>query len=224
MIAAAGSLAALILAGGMYGAAAMGSRTAAAPKAAPSSFSPLTITQGPPAGVAAPAAAARPVPTVTVTARPAVPVAAPAAPVAPAPALTDASAVVDQYYADITAQDYWAAWLLGGDNIGGGSYPGWVAGFGTTESVTLGTFSDWGASQVQVTLSALQDDGSVNTYVGTYTVAGGVIVAASIVQELKIRQAAAESACIRATRMVATRKSNNSSEGKRSDVPLFAAD
>jgi hypothetical protein len=199
MIVTAGSLAALILAGGMYGASAMGSKTAAAPKAAPSSFSPLTITQGPPAGVAAPAAAAKPVPvpTVTVTAQAAVPAAAPAAPVAPAPAFTDASAVVDQYYADITARSYWAAWLLGGDNIGGGSYPGWVAGFDTTESITLGTFSDWGASQVQVTLSALQDDGLVNTYVGTYTVAGGVIVAASIVQELRLRQAAKDSACSR---------------------------
>ena len=199
MIVTAGSLAALILAGGMYGAAAMGSKTAAAPKVASSSLSPLTITQGPPAGVAAPAAAAKPVPvpTVTVTAQAAVPAAAPAAPVAPAPAFTDASAVVDQYYADITAQSYWAAWLLGGDNIGGGSYSGWVAGFDATESITLGTFSDWGASQVQVTLSALQDDGSASTYVGTYTVAGGVIVAASIVQELGLRQAAKESTCSR---------------------------
>jgi len=184
MIITAGSLAALILAGGMYGASAMGSRTAAAPKAAPSSFSPLTITQGPPAGVAAPAAAAKPVPvpTVTVTARPAVPAAAPAASVAPAPAFTDASAVVDQYYADITAQSYWAAWLLGGDNIGGGSYAGWVAGFDTTESITLYDASDWNSGEVTAYLSAVQDDGTVNTYYGSYYVSGGVITSADIQQ------------------------------------------
>ena len=49
-------------------------------------------------------------------------------------------------------------------------------------SIALGTFSAFGSDQVQASLSAVQSDGTTNTYEGTYTVSGGVIVAASIVQ------------------------------------------
>jgi hypothetical protein len=49
-------------------------------------------------------------------------------------------------------------------------------------SVSLGTFSAFGSDQVQASLSALQSDGATNTYEGTYTVSGGVIVAANIAQ------------------------------------------
>jgi hypothetical protein len=95
---------------------------------------------------------------------------------------TDSAAVVTQFYADINARNYPGAWALGGDNIGGSNYAAWTAGYATTASVSLGTFSQWGASQVQAALYAVQDDGSTKTYQGTYTVAGGVIVAADIVQ------------------------------------------
>ena len=105
---------------------------------------------------------------------------------APAPAqpayFTDATSVVTQFYQDITDHNYSGAWALGGSIIGGGSYSGWVAGYSTTESVSLGTFSAFGSNQVRVRLTALQSGGWVKTYEGTYTVSGGVIVAASIVQ------------------------------------------
>ena len=109
---------------------------------------------------------------------------APAAPAAPAePAyFTNSTAVVQQFYQDINNGDYSGAWALGGDNIGGSDYAGWVAGYDTTVSVTLGTFSAFGSDQVQASLSALQSDGTTNTYEGTYTVSGGVIVAANIVR------------------------------------------
>jgi len=109
---------------------------------------------------------------------------APAAPAAPAePAyFTNSTAVVQRFYQDINDGDYSGAWALGGDNIGGSDYAGWVAGYDTTVRVSLGTFSAFGSDQVQASLSALQSDGTTNTYEGTYTVSGGVIVAANIVQ------------------------------------------
>jgi hypothetical protein len=101
---------------------------------------------------------------------------------APRPHLTNASAVVSQYYQDVTDRDYAAAWALGGSNIAGTTYARWVAGYATTASITLGTMSDFGASQVNAVLYATQTDGTVKVYEGTYTVAGGVLVGASIRQ------------------------------------------
>ena len=166
---------AIALAAGL-GLAACGS--AKAPAAAPA----VTHT------VTAPAAAAKPTTPATTTAAPApaktVYVQAPAAPApAPEPAyFTNSTAVVQQFYQDINDGNYSEAWALGGDNIGGSDYAGWVAGYDTTVSVSPGTFSAFGSDQVQASLSALQSDGSTNTYQGTYTVSGGVIVAATIVQ------------------------------------------
>ena len=77
---------------------------------------------------------------------------------------------------------YSGAWALGGSIIGGGSYSGWVAGYATTRSVSVGTFNAYGSNQVQTSLRAVQTDGSLKIYEGTYTVSGGVIVAANIVQ------------------------------------------
>ncbi len=113
-----------------------------------------------------------------------VPVPAQPAPAPPAqPAyFTNSTAVVTQFYQDINDGDYSDAWALGGDNIGGSDYAAWVAGYDTTVSVSLGTFSPFGSDQVQASLSALQSDGTTNTYEGTYTVQNGVIVAANIVQ------------------------------------------
>ena len=137
--------------------------------------------------VTAPAAAAKPttpapttpapVPAKTVVQAPAAP------PPAPEPAyFANSTAVVQQFYQDINNGDYSDAWALGGDNIGGTNYSAWAAGYDTTVSVFLGTFSAFGSDQVQASLSALQSDGTTNTYEGTYTVSGGVIVAANIVQ------------------------------------------
>ncbi|MGW5609476.1 hypothetical protein ACWEWI_25930 [Streptomyces sp. NPDC003753] len=101
---------------------------------------------------------------------------------APRPRLTNASAVVSQYYQDITDHDYAAAWALGGSNIAGTTYDRWVAGFGTTQSITLGTISEFGDLRVHAVLYATQTDGTLKTYAGDYTVSDGVLVGASIRQ------------------------------------------
>ncbi|WP_051942882.1 hypothetical protein [Streptacidiphilus rugosus] len=90
--------------------------------------------------------------------------------------------MVTQYYQDITDHNYAAAWALGGSNIAGASYDQWVAGYATTASISLGTVSQFGGSQVQAVLYATQTDGTVKVYEGTYTVSGGVLVGASIRQ------------------------------------------
>ena len=128
-----------------------------------------------------------PVPTKTVTAPPA-PVQTPAwqqpssAPVAQ-PQFTNGSAVVAQYYQDITDHNYSAAWAMGGSNVSGGvGYDAWVAGYATTASITMYNSSNWGSGEVTTYLSALQTDGSTRTYYGTYYVSNGVITSASIAQ------------------------------------------
>lgn len=157
---------------------------------------PLTACAAPAASRALPAvtvtqtvsASASPSPTTTASPAPASPVPATTAvtarTVAPAarPHLTNASAVVSQYYQDITDHEYRAAWALGGSNIAGTTYDQWVAGFDTTASITLGTMSGFGASRVDAVLYATQTDGVVKVYDGTYTVADGVLVGASIRQ------------------------------------------
>jgi hypothetical protein len=110
---------------------------------------------------------------------------APASPPAqaPNPGLSDPVAVVTQFYADISAGDYSAAWALGGDNIAGTDYTNWVAGYGTTASISVSSAEDFGSDQASATISAVQTDGSVRNYHGTYTVQNGVIVGADITQE-----------------------------------------
>ncbi len=91
--------------------------------------------------------------------------------------------MVDQFYQDITNHDYADAWSLGGVNLDNGvGYSSWVAGYGTTQSIAVETASDWNATTVYATIEAVQSDGSVNTYAGTYTVINGVITAASVRQ------------------------------------------
>jgi hypothetical protein len=162
----------------------------------------LTSSSSPSVILAAPAARATPVtptPTKTVTAPPSpVPtktVTAPPAPVqTPAwqqpsstpvaqPQFTNGSAVVAQYYQDITDHNYSAAWAMGGSNVSGGvGYNAWVAGYATTASITMYNSSNWGSGEVTTYLSALQTDGSTRTYYGTYYVSNGVIISASIAQ------------------------------------------
>ena len=110
--------------------------------------------------------------------------AAPTAPVQPAPQFANASAVVSQFYQDITDHNYPAAWALGGAGLSNGAgYATWAAGYSdTTASIALGSISDFGSDQVQAALVATQLDGTVKMYQGTYTVQNGVIVAANIIQ------------------------------------------
>ena len=90
--------------------------------------------------------------------------------------------MVDQFYQDITNGDYAAAWAEGGDNISGVPYNQWVTGYGTTASITIGTYSEFNATTVAAEIIATLTDRTVKTYEGTYTVIGGVITAASINQ------------------------------------------
>jgi hypothetical protein len=106
------------------------------------------------------------------------------APAAPAgnPQLTSPVAVVQQYYQDLNDQNYQAAWQLGGDNIGGADYNGWAAGYSTTASISVTDYGTYSDGTVWADISAVQTDGTVKTYDGTYTVANGVIVSANMTQ------------------------------------------
>lgn len=124
-------------------------------------------------------------------AAPAAQTATPAAPAqqqapAPAPAspqLSNGVSVVLQFYQDLTNHDYGSAWNLGGRNLNGGvGYSAWVAGYATTASIAVTSYGTWGDGTVWTHLSATQTDGTVKTYDGTYTVAGGVIVSAHMTQ------------------------------------------
>ena len=123
-------------------------------------------------------------------AAPAAQTATPAAPAqqqapAPAPAspqLTNGVSVVLQFYADLNSHNYAAAWNLGGFNIGGSDYNGWVAGYATTASINVSSYGTWNDGTVWADISATQTDGSVRTYSGTYTVSNGAIVSANISQ------------------------------------------
>ena len=137
-----------------------------------------------PAAAVASAPATRtvtPVPTVTVTQQAPVPkvvVVSPSQAPAPAP---DPADVVREFYADLNSGDFAAAWALGGDNIAGTDYASWVAGYVSTVAVH-GVATDAGGGVVDVQFGAVQSDGSVKTYGGTYTVSDGVIVAADVTQ------------------------------------------
>ena len=88
--------------------------------------------------------------------------------------LTGPAATVIAYVAAINGHDYALAWWLGGRNTGL-SYPSFVSGFSTTVRDTLTILSVSGET-VTARLTAQQTDGHVDTYQGTYTVDGGVII------------------------------------------------
>jgi len=176
--------AAFLLGGGAAAAGALTSSSSPSVILAAPAARATPVTPAPTKTVTAPPS---PVPTKTVTAPPA-PERTPAwqQPSAPAPAqpqFTSSIAVVNQYYQDITDRNYSAAWALGGSNLSGGvGYDAWVAGYGTTASITLYSQSDWGSGKVTSYLSAVQSDGSTRTYYGTYYVSNGVIISANIAQ------------------------------------------
>jgi len=176
--------AAFLLGGGAAAAGALTSSSSPSVILAAPAARATPVTPAPTKTVTAPPS---PVPTKTVTAPPA-PEQTPAwqQPSAPAPAqpqFTSSIAVVNQYYQDITDRNCSAAWALGGSNLSGGvGYDAWVAGYGTTASITLYSQSDWGSGKVTSYLSAVQSDGSTRTYYGTYYVSNGVIISANIAQ------------------------------------------
>lgn len=141
---------------------------------------PSPIVQPSPVG---PSTITTPAPAPTATTAPTSPSAVPpqTTTVQPAPPASPASAVVEEYFADINAGDYAGAWSLGGKNLQGGSYDSFVAGFATTafDSVTIVSTT---GDTVQMRLDALQTDGSHRYFAGTYTVRDGVIASADVQQ------------------------------------------
>ncbi|MFE2547964.1 hypothetical protein ACFXGI_05365 [Streptomyces sp. NPDC059355] len=94
----------------------------------------------------------------------------------------DPGDVVEEYYQDLVNRDFEAAWELGGRNIAHTSYAKWVAGYDTTASISLGSANTVDAGRVRVLIRALQTDGTLRVYQGTYTVSGGVIVGAEVTE------------------------------------------
>ncbi|WP_435059922.1 excalibur calcium-binding domain-containing protein [Streptomyces sp. bgisy060] len=117
--------------------------------------------------------------TQTVTAEPTpTPTPPPALPKPTATPTADAASTVEGYFAAINARDYRRAWDLGGKNLGG-SYESFQAGFADTVQDTV-RIVDVHDGTVTVTLDALQMDGTVRSFEGTYAVRNGVIVNADV--------------------------------------------
>ncbi|WP_274917724.1 hypothetical protein [Streptomyces sp. WZ-12] len=107
-----------------------------------------------------------------------------ASPPSPSPSPDTPSGIVERFYREINAHDFAAAWELGGKNIGGANYGDWVAGYGSTSQITVSavdsTSGGTNAGEVSAVVRALQNDGSVKVYSGTYTVSNGAIVDAHL--------------------------------------------
>ncbi len=108
----------------------------------------------------------------TVTASPSQSSSGGASPAPPPPVITPAG-TVQAYYAAINGHQYARAWRLGGRNSGS-SYSSFVSGFATTKNDTVTILSVSG-NVVTARVAALQADGTVKTYQGTYTISNGVI-------------------------------------------------
>ena len=87
---------------------------------------------------------------------------------------TRPAAVVRAYYAAISAHDYSRAWQLGGDHTGT-TRQQFVAGFRGTERDTV-TVVKVSGHVVAARLTALQTDGTVKRFVGSYLVRRGTII------------------------------------------------
>jgi hypothetical protein len=96
----------------------------------------------------------------------------------PSPSPSTPAAVVQSYFAAITAKNYQLAWSLGGDNLGG-TFAQFEAGFADTASDTVSIVSVQGGT-VTVNLTAAQTNGTDNFYSGVYIVSGGVITASDV--------------------------------------------
>lgn len=88
------------------------------------------------------------------------------------------AATVRKYFSAINRHEYARAWLLGGDNSGS-TYQGFVRGFDTTERDNL-TIRSVSGDLVRARIVALQTNGTVQVYQGSYTVNHGVITGFNI--------------------------------------------
>ncbi|MEU4113444.1 hypothetical protein AB0F71_02955 [Kitasatospora sp. NPDC028055] len=118
------------------------------------------------------------------TITPAFPTEVAVTPSTPSPSLLGPRAVVERYYQDLNSRDYLDAWNLGGSNIAQVSYDRWVGGFSTTTEIDAAASDDATVpGMVNVFIRAVQSDGTVKWFGGTYTVTGGVITGAHITQQ-----------------------------------------
>ena len=83
------------------------------------------------------------------------------------------SGTVKAYFAALNHHDYAKAWRLGGRHTGN-SYTAYVNGYDTTARDTVSILSVSG-NVVTARITALQTDGTIKTFQGTYTVNRGVI-------------------------------------------------
>jgi len=88
--------------------------------------------------------------------------------------------VVRRYYAAISRRAYRRAWLLGGDHTPS-SYSQFVAGYSGTQRDEVTILSSIG-DQVTARFAALQTDGSVKDYRGSYVVQNGIITSFNVTQ------------------------------------------
>jgi hypothetical protein len=86
---------------------------------------------------------------------------------------SDPATVVTNYYAAVDRHDYQTAWDLGGANFGK-SYTTFVKGYETTASETL-TVLNTSGNTVNIDLAAVQSNGAIRYYEGSYTVSDGKI-------------------------------------------------
>jgi hypothetical protein len=107
----------------------------------------------------------------SLTGTPASPTAAASAGTAGAPG---PAATVQAYYAAITARRYLVAWHLGAMNLGG-NYAHFVAGYSHTQRDVI-TLIRAAGDVVTARFTAVQTDGTVQYFAGTYVVQGGEIV------------------------------------------------
>jgi serine/threonine protein kinase len=97
---------------------------------------------------------------------------------ATAPPVAGPAATVQAYIAAINDHDYARAWALGGKNTGS-SFSAFSNGFNGTAKDNLTVVSVSGGV-VTVKLAAVQTDGTVKNFQGTYTVTNGVITQSHI--------------------------------------------
>ncbi len=97
----------------------------------------------------------------------------------PARVLTPAG-VVRAYFTAINQHRYHRAWRLGG-HVSSATYEEFAQGLGTTDRDTV-IVLNVNQGTVTARVVAVQTDGSVKTYQGTYVVDGGVITQASVSQ------------------------------------------
>ncbi len=86
------------------------------------------------------------------------------------------AATVRRYFTAINHHNYREAWVLVGRT---GSFANFAAGYAGTAHDMLTNFTVSG-NVVSLTLHAIQTDGSVKVYQGSYTVLNGVIIKANV--------------------------------------------